>query len=444
MQQSAAFAGSAASLTAWSHVRAQPLAGREIVLPADIARMVIGQADSLLRCGRCGRKMQVTYSGSDGHSIRYACVRGFHHHGTETTCQTLGGARLDKAIAAAFLEAVTPAGIAASVGAITELTEQHEGRLAGQRLALERAEFEAQRAERQFDACEPENRLVARTLERKLEETLAMVAREQHALAALEHARPAPLTPPEREALSSLARDLPKLWAANSTTPRDRKELLRALIDEVVVTVKRPENTAEAEIFWEGGAHSTLTVKLPRQGQTTRTDEDTIELIARLAAHHPDQQIAAILNRQHRTTGTGNPFTATRVRSARQRARIPAAPPPDPNSDTVTIEQAAAQLNASPATIRRWLRQGLLPGEQVTTNATWRIRLTDEIRSQFVPAIPDGYLPLNEAAKRLGVARQTVLHQVQRGQRHAVQVTTGRRKGLRIQVLQAETGLFAQ
>jgi biotin operon repressor len=371
-------------------------------------------------------------------------VRGFHLHGTETTCQTLGGGRLDKAVAAAFLEAVTPAGIAASSGAITELTEQHEGRLAGQRLALERAEFEAHRAERQFDACEPENRLVARTLEHKLEEALASVAREQRTLAALEHARPAPLTPLEREALSSLAYDLPKLWAANSTTPRDRKELLRALIGEVVVTVKRAENSAEAEIFWEGGARSMLAVKLPRQGQTTRTDEDTIELIARLAVHHPDQQIAAILNRQHRTTGTGNPFTATRVKSARQRAQISAAPPPDPNSDTVTIEQAAAQLNASPATIRRWLREGLLPGEQVTTNAAWRIRLTDEIRSQFVPAIPDGYLPLNEAAKRLGVARQTVLHQVQRGQRHAVQVTTGRRKGLRIQVLQSETGLFAQ
>jgi len=113
-------------------------------------------------------------------------VRGFQLHGTETTCQTLGGERLDKAVAAAFLEAVTPAGIAASTGAIAELTEQQDGRLAGQRLALERAEFEAQRAERQFDACEPDNRLVARTLECKLEEALSAVAREQRALTALE------------------------------------------------------------------------------------------------------------------------------------------------------------------------------------------------------------------------------------------------------------------
>jgi DNA invertase Pin-like site-specific DNA recombinase len=399
----------------------------------------------LLRCGRCGRRMQVAYSGNGGRCVRYACVRGFHLHGTEATCQTLGGGRLDKAVAATFLEAVTPAGVAASSGAIAELTEQHDGRLAGQGLALERAEFQAQRAERQFDACEPENRLVARTLERKLEEALAGVAREQRTLAALEHARPAPLTPAEREALTRLARDLPRLWAAKTTTDRDRKELLRALISETVVTVKRPENIAEIEIFWEGGARTQLSVRLIRRGgESHRTDEDTIELIRRLAVHHPDDQIAAILNRQGRRTGTGLPFTSSRVKSARQRAGIPAAPPPDRDGETVTIEQAANALQVSTATVRRWLREGLLPGEQVTTNAPWRIRLTDEIRARFVPDIPDGYLPLNEAAKRLGVARQTVLHQVQRGQRHAVHVTAGRRKGLRIQVLQSEAGLFAQ
>jgi transposase len=399
----------------------------------------------LLRCGRCGRRMQVAYSGKDGRSPRYACVRGFHLHGTEATCQTLGGTRLDKAVASAFLEAITPAGVAASAGAIAELTDQHDQRLAGQRLALERAEFQAERAGRQFDACEPENRLVARTLERKLEEALADVEREQRALAALEHARPAPLSDEERRALAGLARDLPRIWAAKSTSDRDRKELLRTLISEIVVTVQRPANVAQVEVFWEGGARSELRVRLIRRGgESLRTDEGTIDLVRRLAAHHPDHQIAAILNRQQRRTGTGLPFTATRVKGARQRAGIPAAPPPDPGSETITIEYAARELNVSTSTIRRWLREGLLPGEQVTPNAPWRIRLTDEIRARFVPDVPDGYLPLNEAAKALGVARQTVLHQVQREERHAVHVTAGRRQGLRIQVAQAEAGLFAQ
>jgi excisionase family DNA binding protein len=109
-----------------------------------------------------------------------------------------------------------------------------------------------------------------------------------------------------------------------------------------------------------------------------------------------------------------------------------------------TIEQAAAELDVSTSTIRRWLREGLLPGEQVTPNAPWRIHLTDEVRRRFVPDVPDGYLPLDQAAKALGVARQTVLHKVQRGKLHALQVTSGQRKGLRIQVNGAATGLFDQ
>ena len=345
----------------------------------------------------------------------------------------------------AFLDAVTPAAVAATAGAIGELTDQHEARVSGQRLALERAQFEADRARRQFDACEPEHRLVARTLERGLEDALGAVEREQRSLTALDRARPAPLSDAERASLTELARNLPRLWNAKTTTQRDRKELLRALISEIVVTIDRDEHRADVEVFWEGGARTELQVRLNRTGPTHRQlAEDTIGLIRRLAAHHPDAQIAAILNRQGRRTGTGLPFTRARVQSARFRARIPAAPPPDPASELVTIQTAAAQLGVSTFTIRRWLRDGLLPGEQTTPNAPWRIRLTDETRARFVPDVPDGFVPLAEAAKRLGVARQTVLHQVQRGERRAIEVTQGRRSGLRIEVPADDLGLFGQ
>ena len=132
------------------------------------------------------------------------------------------------------------------------------------------------------------------------------------------------------------------------------------------------------------------------------------------------------------------------MQGARFRAGIPAAPPPDPDGELVTIHRAADELGVSHFTIRRWLRDGLLPGEQTTPGSPWRIRLTDEIRARFVPDVPDGFVPLAEAAKRLGVARQTVLHQVQRGERRALEVTQGRRKGLRIEVPHEELGLFAQ
>src|SRR4051812_48102674 len=308
----------------------------------------------ILRCGRCGRRMQVGYSGTDGKVRRYACVRGHVLHATDQTCQSLGGGRLDAAVAAAFLDAVAPAGVAATAGAVRELHDQHDQRIAGQRLALERAEFDAGRARRQFDACEPEHRLVARTLERTLEEALAAVEREHGKLAALEQARPAPLTDSERDALARLARDLPRLWKAETTTTRDRKQLLRALIHEVIVTVHAIERRAAVEVCWEGGARTELAVRLNARGpETRRLPEDTIALIRRLAEHHPDRQIAAILSRQGRRTGTGLAFTEGRVKAARQRAGIPAAPPPEPDSQIVTIAQAATELGVSIFTIRR-------------------------------------------------------------------------------------------
>ena len=171
-----------------------------------------------------------------------------------------------------------------------------------------------------------------------------------------------------------------------------------------------------------------------RGPERRRLPEDTIELIRRLAEHHPDHQIAAILTRNDRQTGTGLPFTAA---ACAPPANAPASPPPrrpTPSSELVTISQAAAELGASRSPSAAGSATGLLPGEQAAPAAPWRIRLTDEIRARFVPDIPDGYLSLADAARALGCARQTVLHKVQRGELHAIHVTRGRRKGLAINV----------
>lgn len=412
------------------------------------ARKGSGLLQGLVRCGACGRKMHVSYSGPDGRTPRYLCARGFQLHGTEGTCQSLGGLRLDRAVAGAFLEAVSPVGLRASAGAVADLLAQHEARVAQQRLALERAEYEAERARRQYDACEPEHRLVARTLERTLEERLAEAERERQALAALELRRPHALSAEERAGLECLARNLPRVWSAPTTSDRDRKELLRTILAEAVVTVRRPEAGephAEVELFWEGGARSELRVRLNHRGaERHRTDEDTIALVRRLAEHQRDPQIAAVLNKQGRRTGTGLAFTAARVQALRFRAGIPAPASAEGDGKLVSIAQAAVELGASVASVRRWLHDGLLPGEQTTPHAPWRIRLTDEIRRQFVPEVPEGYVALEEAARRLGVARQTVLHQVHRGERRAIHVTQGRRKGLRIDVSDVGVGLLEQ
>jgi biotin operon repressor len=186
-------------------------------------------------------------------------------------------------------------------------------------------------------------------------------------------------------------------------------------------------------------------VPLARTGSHTRcTDQDTVALVRQLAAQYPDKQIAAILARQGRLTGAGNPFTAHRVAGLRAHHEIPAAPvrATAHHGDMVTVTKAASELGVSTATVHRWLREGFITGEQITPGAPWQIRLTDELRRHVCEHAPDGWLPLAQATEALGVARQTVLHKVQRGELAAVYVHRGKRKGLRIQVKPDQTGLF--
>ncbi|MCA1677742.1 MAG: helix-turn-helix domain-containing protein [Actinobacteria bacterium] len=237
------------------------------------------------------------------------------------------------------------------------------------------------------------------------------------------------------------------MFHAPSTSDRERKQLLRAILTDVVVTVDREseQHAAELRVVWEGGAVTDHSVPLPRTASHTRaTDQDTVALVCQLAERYPDKQIAAILSRQGRRTGAGNSFTAHRVAGLRAHHKIPAAPvraaPQD--EDVVTVAKAASELGISTATVHRWLREGFIAGEQITPGAPWQIRLTDELRARVREQAPDGWLPLTDAAKALGVARQTVLHKVKRAELAAVYVHRGKRKGLRIQVKPDQAGLF--
>ena len=399
----------------------------------------------LIRCGRCGRRMQVGYSGKTL-MPNYSCVRGNQLYGT-TRCQSVGGRRIERVVLDAVFEALQPAGIEATLRAIEHASSDHQALVRSAELELERAQIHAERARRQFDACEPENRLVARTLEREWEQRLTAVRAAERTVAEVATRRPDPLSDEEIAWCRRAGADLRTVFDAPSTSDRERKQVLCAVLTDVIVTVDREseEHVAELRVVWEGGAVTEHTVSLPRTGSHTRcTDQDTIALVRQLAERHPDRQIAAILARQGRLTGAGNPFTAHRVAGLRAHHKIPAAPvrPARDDGEVVTIAKAAAELGVSTATVHRWLREGFIVGEQLTPGAPWQIRLTDELRQRVCAHAPDGWLPLADAAKAFGVARQTVLHKVQRGQLAAIYVHRGKRKGLRIQVKPDHAGLF--
>ena len=398
----------------------------------------------LARCGKCGRRLHTHYRGRNS-SPGYHCSGQDIVQGRGVYCLNVGGVQIDQAVVDAFLQAITPAAVEATELALHQLAADQDAALSQWRLAVERARYEAERAERQYKTIEPENRLVARTLETEWEKRLRDLAAAEAELKRREQQCSRALSPEEKDQLRSLGSDLRKVWTAPTTTDRDRKELLRALVEEVMVIVDRPQHRAHLTLRWRGGALTELDLSLPRsQPRGIRTDEDTLSLLSRLAALYPDDVIAGILNRQGRKTATGERFTANQVGSLRRYHNIPRFQPPaePPTGELVPIRKAAQILGIYPSTVHRWLNDGFIAGEQVTPGAPWQIRITDELRARFVEQTPPGYLPMLEATLKFGVSRQTVLQRVKRGELEALIVTSGRRKGLRIKVVDDHPNLF--
>jgi len=400
----------------------------------------------IVTCGHCGRRLHIHYRGRNS-TPGYHCSGKDLVEGRGVYCLNVGGLAIEQAVANAFLEAVSPAAVAATMLSVQQLQASHDAALSQWRLEVERARYEAERAERRYRTVEPENRLVARGLETEWENRLRERAAAEMELRRRQQERPRTVGPEQIQAIQRLGSDIRQVWTATTTTDRDRKELLRTLLEEVILNLKRAEGHAHLTLRWRGGAITTRDVPVPRfKPMGPRTDEDTISLLPRLAALYPDEVIAGILNRQGRKTATGERFTANQVGSLRRYRSIPRFQPPaePPNGELVSIRKAAQILEMNTSTIHRWLADGFIAGEQVTPGAPWQIRITDELRARIVEQAPPEYLPMLETTLKLGVSRQTVLQRVKRGELQAVLVRQGRRKGLRIKVVDQQPELFEQ
>jgi len=400
----------------------------------------------LASCGHCGRRLRTHYTGRTS-SPGYHCSGEHLVEGRGSYCLTIGAVQIDAAVARAFIAALEPVRIAATLAAAEQLEVDREASLKHWRLGVERAQYAADLAERRYRAVDPDNRLVARGLEKAWEESLSALQAAKAELCRREQERPRVLSGEERCRIAMIGADLADVWNALTTTPRDRKELLGTLIEEVILKVERDKSAAHLTLRWKGGVLTDIDVALPVKRQATvRTDEDTVALVRRLAEHYPDTIIAGILNRQGRRTARGLRFQGNRVASLRTHWKIPCFAPKDgaEQGELLTIKAAAAQLGVATSTIHRLINDGIIAGEQLTPGAPWRIRLTDALKARFNVEPGEGYLPMREAIKTLGVSRQTVLQRVKRGDLEAVHVTRGRQKGLRIKVLARQAELFEE
>jgi DNA invertase Pin-like site-specific DNA recombinase/predicted DNA-binding transcriptional regulator AlpA/uncharacterized protein YndB with AHSA1/START domain len=398
----------------------------------------------LATCGRCGRKLRVYYQGQ--HSTPgYYCANSQPCGGRAVWCLRVGAVRLDRAVAETFLAAIGPAGLEAALEAEKLSESEQQTALQQWRLQVEHARYEAERAERRYREVEPENRLVARTLESEWEKRLSECQTAETELQRKQQACRVQLTPSQREQIRGLGADLKQVWDAPTTTDRDRKELLQSLLEEVKIDVLAEQAKAHLVLRRKTGAHSELDVLWRiKRVPALRTDENTLDLVRRLAVYHPDAIIAGVLSCQGRKTATGEPFTADKVGNLRRYWKIPRYEPPatPPEGELLSIAAAAQRLGLAASTLHRWINDGFVAGEQVTPGAPWRIRLTKELQELIVAESPAGYVAMPEAMRILSVSRQTIMQRVKRGELSVVHVSRGRQKGLRIRVLDQQPQLF--
>ena len=334
-----------------------------------------GLLAGLLRCGHCGRRLHVAYGGKHSVVPRYHCRGALVNHG-QAGCISFGGLRVDQAVEQEVLAVLQPGAIEAALATTTQRNAEREQRHRALELEVREAEYAAARAQRQYDAVEPENRLVAETLERRWNETLAKVAEVRRRLHAVETEAQSELEP-DRAQLLALAQSFPLVWRDPTTDDRTKKRLVRLLIADIIARVTS-EPTIDLVIHWKGGKHTQLRVTKNRTGEHSRcTDREVIDVVRDLARQMPDAQIARVLNRLGYRSGAGNTFTEPRVRSLRGDHRILVYKPSSDDGERLTMAQAAAELQVSAATIRRWITDGILPAHQSVMHAPWTIARGD-------------------------------------------------------------------
>jgi DNA invertase Pin-like site-specific DNA recombinase len=264
----------------------------------------------LLRCGHCGRKLRV--HGGVQNAVRYECSNARINHGGRNSCIAFGNLRIDAAVSEEVLRVIAPLGLDAALQAIAEREHAGTEQLRHRELALVQARYEADRAYRQYNAVEPENRLVVGDLEKRWNERLAEVARFQEELRIAREQQQSGITESQRTEILELAANLPRLWNHPSASAATRKRILRAVLEEIIVAVE--PGRLLLKLHWKGGDHTALQVAKNRVGQTRwTTDVKTEELIRDLARLEPDRSIASTLNRLGVHTAKGLSWTLERV-----------------------------------------------------------------------------------------------------------------------------------
>ena len=325
----------------------------------------------LLRCRRCGRKLTVIYTGREHGVLRYACHRGYLDVG-EPKCISFGGTTVDEVVGREALRVVQPGAVEAALLAGQEHCQRQNQVLAALELDLKAAKYAAQRAWKQYDAVDPENRLVADELERRWNAAMDRVHTLEQRMED-EQAKGRQATPPSAEVFQNLAGDLSAVWDNPATDVRLKKRILRTLIQEVLVDADAQAGTLWLTIHWQGGVHTELNMPRRRRGQSNgHTDVQIVAAVRLIAKICTDDMIANVLNRNGLLTGHKNRWSRERVVTLRSKHGIPVHSHERQQAEGwVNLTDAAAIVGVSPATLRLAAERGRVPFDHPLPDGPW-------------------------------------------------------------------------
>ncbi len=345
-----------------------------------------GQAllSGLLRCGLCGgHRMAVSYHDPSARAA-YGYTCGFYpvNYGTGDRCQHIAGPALDDYVARQVLDAVAPAALEVSMAAAAHAENERAALDKLWRQRVERGRYAADRARRQYQLADPENRLVTRQLEADWESALAEAGRLEAEYQRFAEQTPAVLAPAERDAIRSLASDLPRVWDAPTTTRADRKELLRILTDDVTVAVEGDSEIVNVDITWAGG-HRTSGRAVRPVGRLDQLSyyPALLETVTRLAGEgRNSRQIAGTLNAAgYRPPKRTAVFTGQQVRNIiskhaiRENAKGRPAVLTDLDPGEWSVPGLSAELGMPTASIYNWIYRGWITARRAPGGRNWII-----------------------------------------------------------------------
>ena len=399
----------------------------------------------LVVCGHCGYGMHVQYNAK---GWAYQCTVPEPVTRQRRGCVSAGGKRIDREVARRFLELASPAGAEAAMQAAAEAGERAASALRRWEQALQQCRYEARLAQRRYRQVDPDNRLVAATLEREWEQAEVALQEAERALAV---ARAEQQEPPPAAFFAELGAQLARVWEAPTSSNADRKRLLGCLLEQVTIENRRQDRRIAVSVHWRGGLVDDLEFpKIVNVPQPKRTAASTLELLRNLSVHYNDRTVARILNQQGRRTARDLPFSTELVGGLRRSHGIPAHVPPRDADAAASIPRsvgdAAKELAVDEATLYRWIHAGLVPvSDPGVDGAPLRVRMTDELRARFRPEVPSGFVPVATAMRRLGVTRQTLWNRIKASQLASCHVTRGSQRGLyvRLEEEAAALPLFA-